>query len=112
MPSTLLNTQGDSEPIDYTHFDQWITDPTDPDADIYAVAKEAQRIIATWEATLECSLDGFVGDSFGGSYEQAMLSLGFDLFMDLILMNVLRAGYDVYCGSEFVEIYKGENHEN
>ena len=106
--SKLYSIQPDREPIEFTHFDQWKSFNGRPDF----LPREFKDVVDTWGATLECKyLDAYVDDLFEGSYEQALGTLGFDNMMGLVILNIMSAGYDVYSGDNFIEIYEGDENE-
>lgn len=106
----LLPMQPDGDPFEYTHYDCWDVYPFDEEADSPLVAREMQSVIACWNDTLDAQIDAFVFDDFDG-YEVAIWAMGFDGVMDRIITNILRAGFDVYEGDGFIEIYKGDDDE-
>lgn len=105
MAGTLLDVQSDREPIDYTHFDCWDVHPYDEDANTEAVSKQFVKILKVWSKTVGVTL----WDARGfGSFYELLFACGFENVLNLVVMDILRAGFDVYMGDEFVEIYKGD----
>jgi hypothetical protein len=91
--ATLYDIQPDFEPIEFTHFDTWFCDEKE-DGTQEQYAALANEVLATWEQTLNIKLPrpNFAKDG---------LSLGFEVVCEAIV----EAGYSVYNGDEFIEIY-------
>ena len=83
----------DLEPIEFTHFDQWFCDEKE-DGTQEQYATRANEILKAWEQTLNIKLPrpNFAKDG---------LSLGFEIVCEAIV----NAGFSVYNGDEFIEIY-------
>jgi hypothetical protein len=91
---TLYEIQPDDlEPIEFTHFDQWFCDEKE-DGTQEQYATRANEILKAWEQTLNIKLPrpNFLKDG---------LSLGFEIVCEAIV----NAGFSVYNGDEFIEIY-------
>jgi hypothetical protein len=117
----LFNTQPeDREPLEFTHFDQWFAVPPEfegeegagaaefDNADIEQRAEKLAEVLTHWDKTLGTGLQYLADDDFGESFAAMASHVGWDNLLDLIAFNVLRAGYDVYIGTDFIEIYKSE----
>lgn len=76
----------DIEPIEFTHYDQWAND------------EELNEVLKAWENNLNIMLPRFDLNTI--SVEEAM---------SIVVVMLLRRGYDIYDGDEFIEIYKGGN---
>jgi len=94
--ATLYEIQPDNlEPIEWTHFDTWFDDDkTHTDEEFFTLA---YQIIDTWAINLDISFNI-------PNFNHVDLDDGFDL----VIMQVLESGYNVYKGSDFIEIYRGE----
>lgn len=91
---TLLACQSEREPVEYTHFDMWPCG--------YGSIDDLERVLSSWENSLGCSLIDL--DLFG-SFDCMVSAVGFDNTLDLMILGALVAGYDVYRGDNFIEIY-------
>jgi hypothetical protein len=95
MMAILYDIQPDIEPIEWTHFDSWFDDEeTHTDKEFFTRAIE---IIDTWAVNLSITINV-------PNFNHVDLDDGFDL----VIMQLLEHGFDVYKGSDFIEIYKGE----
>ena len=91
----LYDIQPDIEPIEWTHFDCWFEeDETHTDKECFTRAIE---IIDTWVVNLSISINV-------PNFNHVDLDDGFDL----VIMQLLEHGFNVYKGSDFIEIYEGE----
>jgi hypothetical protein len=99
--SIYHNTQPDHEPIEYTHFECWFDEEGDwelfEEADDKALARKMDEIVGSWESSLDVSLP-----------RPNVSALGLEGAFDLVLVALLEQGYDVFKGSDFIEIYPGE----
>jgi hypothetical protein len=100
--ATLYEIEPDNlKIIDYTHFDCWFEkdeeDDEDLDETLEQYASVANEVIAVWEQSLNIKLPrpNFLKDG---------ISLGFEVVCEAIV----NAGYSVYHGDEFIEIYAKE----
>lgn len=118
---TLLQEQGDDEAIvDCTHFDCWFEDRVGEDASdvarmeafskasIIDKAAKLEQIAKSWEITVGRAL---LNLELFGDLEQFIMSVGWDNTLNLLVYGVLEAGYDVYVGETFIEIYSGRKPE-
>jgi hypothetical protein len=89
-----VRPEGDREPIEFTHYQEW----HEPDK-----VEELERVIGAWEKSLDVSLlsitDGF------DNLAQMVHSVGWDNTINLVVFALLCEGFDVYVGSDFIEIY-------
>lgn len=90
---TILNEQPGVDPVELTHFSEW--EDTDD-------VSEFGDLLTAWGETLRLDLTTFEGFD---SFEQAVNSIGFDNIWELVFMRILRAGYSIFEGSDFIEIY-------
>ncbi|MFA6120879.1 MAG: hypothetical protein WCT35_09425 [Sideroxydans sp.] len=88
-----IRPDGDREPIEYTHYQEW-HEPNKVD--------ELERVLASWEKNLGVNLS--ISEGFD-SLEQMVHSVGWDNTINLVVYAILCAGFDVYVGSDFIEIY-------
>ena len=98
--ATLYEIQPDDlEPIDFTHFDCWFEDEDEDDEEHTdeEFFNLALQIIDTWAVNLSIHIN-----------PPDFAKVGFDDGFDLVIMQILEHGYDVYKGSDFIEIYKPE----
>ena len=96
----LYDIQPDIEPIEWTHFDSWFDDEESKNEEIYTDEEfftRAVEIIDTWAVNLSISIKV-------PNFNHVNLDDGFDL----VIMQLLEHGFNVYKGSDFIEIYKGE----
>jgi hypothetical protein len=94
----LYDIQPDNEPIEWTHFDSWFDDKEDEE--IYTdkeLFTRAIEIIDTWAVNLSITINV-------PNFNHVDLEDGFDL----VIMQLLEHGFNVYKGSDFIEIYEGE----
>lgn len=112
----LLDVQpDDNDPAEFTHFDCWIKneDGEDDDngltrycdADLDTLAPIAADIIQSWENTLSLDLLSAYSEDLNEDLTSTITRLGIDAAFDLVIMKLLRAGYHVYEGDSFIEIY-------
>lgn len=121
----LFEEQQDTDKlVDYTHFDAWFWDDEDEYEaehrvhgalhdnfnDTVKVAALAQEVIQEWDKTLGTSIVHSLRSNFG-TVQRALILVGQDHFWDLVIMHLLRKGYDVFEGSTFIEVYSAEGAE-
>ena len=94
MP-TLYETQPDLEPIEYTHFDCWAESMEENSLTPLELYLD---IIHAWENSLGCNL----------LYDDEEPQLYGDNLWDVVCFRVLQAGYSVYSGDNFIEIYEAD----
>ena len=107
--ATLLDIQPESNPIEWTHFDTWFDDEYEDydgeymdaeDATPDQLSYHANDTLYVWEQNLGVRIDrrGLDFSTWDAVYES----------FDLIALQLVEAGYDVYVSDEqlFVEIYK------
>jgi hypothetical protein len=94
--ATFYEIQPDFEPIEYTHFDQWFCDE-DEDGTQEQYAAVAYEVLEAWEKSLgiELPTPDFLKD-------------GLDMAFQVVCEAIVEAGYSVYYGDEFIEIYNEE----
>lgn len=90
---TILNEQPGVDPVELTHLSEW-KNTYDPG--------EFFDVLKSWGETLHLDLTTF--ERFD-SFQQAVNSIGFDNIWELVFMRILRAGYSIFEGSDFIEIY-------
>lgn len=104
--ATLYETQPDIEPIEYTHFDCWFSDGSDDyeegldlfhNATDKQLARAMEDILTGWEKSLGLELP-----------RPNISAVGTDYALDIVLMTIMEHGYNVFKGSDFIEIYQGE----
>lgn len=88
-----VRPEGDCEPIEFTHYPEWHS----PNK-----AAELESVLAVWEKTLGVALS--ISEGFD-SLEQMVHSVGWDNTINLVVYAILCEGFDVYVGSDFIEIY-------
>lgn len=97
-PGRILTVQPDSnEPVDFTHFDEWIK-PGEP-----FNFSEMQSVLDSWSASLKIDFSDLL--EMHESWQSFVNSVGWDNAWHIILYRVVSHGYDVYEGSDFIEIY-------
>lgn len=99
----LLEFQPENiEPVEFTHFDMWFEEDDLMWVGVSdeAVKEKAKLIVEGWEETLKVKL---MPDS--GVF---CILPNVAAFFDIIIVQLLEYGFDVYKGSTFIEIYKGE----
>ena len=91
--ATFYEIQPDFEPIEYTHFAAWFCDE-DEDGTPEDYANKAYEILEVWEKSLgiELPTPDFLKD-------------GLDMAFQVVCEAIVEAGYSVYNGDEFIEIY-------
>jgi hypothetical protein len=94
--ATLYDIQPELEPIEWTHYDCWFIDESQ--ITTKKLNQVANEILNNWEKTLGIT---FVRDGMDFSSWTAV----YDLFDDIV-DQVIKAGYSVYKGSDFIEIYR------
>ena len=106
--ATLYEIQPDREPLEFTHFDCWFSDDdTDEEngegLDLFHeasdkdLARVMDRILTSWEKSLGLELP-----------RPNVTAVGVDYALDIVLMTIMEHGYNIFKGSDFIEIYKGE----
>lgn len=107
----LLTIQPENnEPVNMTHFDKWF-EGNDVDseiaffnADAEAKAKVLDEVARNFGETLGADINP-LADGFD-NLEQMINAVGFDTTMDILAYRILQAGYDVYVGNDFIEVYR------
>ncbi len=104
----------DREPVNYTHFSEWFASDLADDAseeeklkafdDSFVSSKvtELESVLASWAQTVGVPLldmDGF------DNLDHMVRTVGWDNTINLVVYAILCAGFDVYVGSDFIEIY-------
>lgn len=111
---------GGLEVVDCTHFDCWFLDSaeaaeyTDPQteglerfdkASLEAKVHVLINVLSSWEARAgRCLLDM---DGFDGTLE-LVSAVGWDNTIKLIVYGLVEAGFGVYVGDNFIEIYSNQ----
>jgi len=90
----------DLEPVEYTHFDCWFEDE-DEDVTPQRLSDLANDILDGWEDTLGIKIDR---EGLDFSDEDR----AYDSFC-VVTDDIVRAGYSVYKGDTFIEIYSKED---
>jgi hypothetical protein len=99
--ATLYDVQPDDlEPFEFTHFDCWFEDE-DEEENATDLNTRANEILSDWEKTLSLKFDR---DGMDFNCWTAIQ----DLFDD-IATQIVKAGYSVYKGDTFIEIYSKED---
>ena len=97
----LYTIQPEKEPFEFTHFDTWEFNQKQSIEEIMECqAREFIEVITDWEESL--------GICFNKPF---IRQLGIENAFDLIIMQILEDDYDVFKGSDFIEIYMGESNE-
>lgn len=115
MAGRIYDVQpSDREPVNYTHFSEWFASDLAEDAseaeklkafdDSFLSSKvtELESVLASWEQTVGVPLLNLEGVN---NLEQMARTVGWDNTINLVIYAVLCAGFDVYVGSDFIEIY-------
>lgn len=113
----LLDCQCDiREPVAFTHFDCWLEEDGDPHTyslehySTDALLDVAKGVFEAWKE--ELSLPHTFASSTSNAGAVLMAAVGPERFMELLCMDILSFGYDVYIGSTFIEIYRPfESHD-
>jgi hypothetical protein len=92
----LFEIQPEENPIEWTHFNCWFEE--DEKRTKKELFSRAFQIIDTWAVNLSITLTA-------PNFKCVDLYDGFDL----VIMQILEYGYDVYKGSDFIEIYAKDN---
>ncbi|PPC99616.1 MAG: hypothetical protein CTY35_03505 [Methylotenera sp.] len=105
-----------NDPIEFTHFDCWFWDDNDSDGYLHErfqniddVADMTLDILSAWDVSLGTHIVNQLTHDFG-SAQNAAKTMGFDNVWSLAVLIVLRAGYDVFEGSTFIEIYAEDDY--
>ena len=100
--STLLDIQPDDlEPIEFTHFDMWFEDDDGEGITPQQLSDQANDTLDLWEETLGVKFDR---EGLDFSDEDR----AYDSFC-VVTDDIVRAGYSVYKGDTFIEIYSKED---
>lgn len=109
----LLDVQPeDNEPVELTHYDCWFTEDGEADLNAYLdaeheeLAAKAAEIIQAWEQSLNMDLLTGYSEELSEDLSSTIERLGTDLAFDLVIIKLLRAGYHVYSGDNFIEVYQ------
>ena len=93
----LYTIQPELEPIEYTHFDTWEYVQKDSIEEMRdCQVREFGEVVTEWEKALGVCLS-----------RPLVRQLGLQSAFDLIIVQLLEGGFDIYNGDEFIEIYKG-----
>lgn len=120
--ATFFEEQPDTDNlIECTHFDTWFEDEDDEpferqalalerfeNAPIEIICKIMLDVLEHWEKSLGVSIISPLTETHGGSLEQTVLACGYDNTWNLVIIQLLGAGYSVFKGSNFIEIYSEE----
>lgn len=93
LTGILYSTQQDQEPIEFTHFDTWQTYGSH---DWDAILEETAGLIEAWEQSLGITLI---------YADEELKHMTHSTIWDVVMFRILNAGYGVYEGSDFIEIY-------
>lgn len=93
MTQTYYTVQPDLEPIECTHWDAWDVDPRHTDVEQWEHI--AWDIVHSWGKSL--------GIHF--TFPECMFKTMHLYAFDVLLVQIMEHGYDVYNGIEFIEIY-------
>lgn len=100
----LLEFQPENiEPVEFTHFDMWFAEDDltwMEHASLNDIKEQALIVLNGWTETL--------GVKFDHCPASLLNYLELEAFFDLVIIRLLEYGFDVYKGSTFIEIYKGE----
>lgn len=107
----LLNTQPDrNKPIEHANFHAWRKD-ADGTITTAPQLKQVADVLDHWAESLNIpciSPAGLSADGFGGDFEQLFHYVGFDLLWEIVSYRMCQAGFDVYVGNDFIEVYSTE----
>jgi hypothetical protein len=115
MGRLLEDQPDDSNPIEFTHFDSWFEDEDgettvalegaeDYGYDDEGIGARAMEVIESWEATLNLKLNPYPDAE---DFREFGHVDGVAWLFDLVIMKLLKAGYDVFKGDSFIEVYRG-----
>jgi hypothetical protein len=89
----------DNEPLDFTHFDTYESEY----GDTQGYNREAATVLDHWQKNLGVSFPL----QYWGTTEQAVTVLG-EAVWDVAIVALLEAGFDVFRGTDFIEIYPAD----
>lgn len=103
----------------YTHFDCWFWDDDDGDRvhgelhsdfeDDIKVAEMRDQVVKHWDEVLGTHIYDYLYD-MSNTVRGIQIGLNDEHYWNAVIMYLLRAGYDVFEGSTFIEIYAEDDY--